>query len=170
MYATLWVKTNKGQHNAAVLNFVTHHTTSKQAIHSNHSPFIYPIFSPLIMVKTQEKSKGTHPGQVVAPKPQKSKEEVASEQAAKAAASKQKADEWLSRITGLASLKQRMMDECQQAMTHAARPPSSKARKIARTYSVHNLQSMQDSQSLLPGTRDQCQDQLLLLISCDINQ
>ncbi|KIM58989.1 hypothetical protein SCLCIDRAFT_27693 [Scleroderma citrinum Foug A] len=102
------------------------------------------------MVKTREKNKGTHPGQVVAPKPQKSKEEVASEQAAKAAASKQKADERLSRITGLASLEQRMMDECQQAMTHAARPPLSKARKIACTYSVHNLQSMQDSQSLLP--------------------
>ncbi|KIM70174.1 hypothetical protein SCLCIDRAFT_19106 [Scleroderma citrinum Foug A] len=83
------------------------------------------------MIKTREKNKGTHPGQVVAPKPRKSKEEVASEQAAKAAASKQKADERLSRITGLASLEQRMMNECQQAMTHAARPPLSKARKIA---------------------------------------
>jgi len=110
------------------------------------------------MVKTREKNKGTHPGQVVAPKPRKSKEEVASEQAAKAAASKKKADERLSRITGLASLEQHMINEHQQAMTHAARPPSSKVSKIAHTFSVHNLQSMQDSQGLLPGTRDQCQD------------
>ena len=141
-----------------MLNFVTHHTISKQAVHSNHSPFIYPIFSLLIMVKTQEKNKGTHPGQVVAPKPWKSKEEVASEQTAKAATSKKKADERLSRITGLASLEQRMIDERQQAMTHAARPPLSKVSKIAHTFSVHNLQSMQDSQGLLPGMRDQCQD------------
>ena len=110
------------------------------------------------MVKTQEKNKGTHPGQVVAPKPWKSKEEVASEQATKAAASKKKADKWLSQITGLASLEQCMMDKRQQAMTHVARPPLSKVSKIARTFSVHNLQSMQDSQGLLPGTRDQCQD------------
>ena len=107
------------------------------------------------MVKTREKNKGTHPGQIVAPKPRKSKEEVAAEQAVKAAASKQKADERLSRITGLVSLEQRMMDERQQAMTHAARPPSSKVCKIPRTFSVHNLQSMQDSQGL-PGMRNQC--------------
>ncbi|KAI6099663.1 hypothetical protein F5141DRAFT_1066486 [Pisolithus sp. B1] len=77
------------------------------------------------MVQTQERNKDTHPGQLVAPKAHRSKEQVAEEQAAKAATSKQRADEWLGQIVGLVSLEQQMMDKSCQVMTQAARPPTS---------------------------------------------
>ncbi|KAI6031142.1 hypothetical protein BKA83DRAFT_4121896 [Pisolithus microcarpus] len=97
------------------------------------------------MVQTRERNKDTHPGQLVAPKARRSKEQVAEEQAAKAATSKQRADERLGRIAGLASLEQQMMDESRQVMAQAARPPTSQMRKIARTFSVHNLKDSEHS-------------------------
>ncbi|KAI5984757.1 hypothetical protein EDD15DRAFT_2201064 [Pisolithus albus] len=100
------------------------------------------------MVQTRERNKDTHPGQLVAPKACRSKEQVAEEQAAKAATSKQRTDEWLGWIAGLASLEQQMMDQSHQVMTQAARPPTSQMRKIARTFSVHNLKDSEHSPEL----------------------
>ena len=107
------------------------------------------------MVGTWERNKETHPGQPLAPKACKSKEQAAAERAEKAIASQKKAEERLDRITGLASLEQQIMDESQQSLTHAARPVPSQARKISRTFSVHNIQSLQDAQDAqaLPGAR-----------------
>lgn len=61
----------------------------------------------------------------------------------------QKEDERTDSIAGLASLEQRIMGE--SPMTQAARPPSSQVRKIMRTYSVHDLQTMESEN--LPGMR-----------------
>jgi len=109
------------------------------------------------MVRTREKNKDTHPGQIVAAQSRKSAEEAAAERAAKASASKKKADERSGRIAALASLEQRMTDDSQQAMAHAAKPPSQVSKKIIRTFSVHNLQSMGEGPGL-PGMRSYHQD------------
>jgi len=101
------------------------------------------------MVETRERNKDTHPGQPLVPKARKSKEQAVAEHAEKAIASQKKADERLDRIAGLASLEQHMMNESQQALTHAARPIPSQAHKIPRTFSVHDIQSLQDAQALL---------------------
>ena len=71
------------------------------------------------MVWTQKKDKDTHLGQILAAQPRKS-----AERAAKASASKKKVDEWSGRVAALASLEQRMMDDSQQAIVHATKPPS----------------------------------------------
>ena len=111
------------------------------------------------MVQTQEKNKDTHLGQILATQQRKSAEEAAAEWAAKASASKKKVDEWSGRVAALASLEQRMMDDSQQAIVHAAKPPSQVCRKIVRTFSVHNLQSIGEIPGL-PGTRNYNQDKL----------
>ncbi|KIM62607.1 hypothetical protein SCLCIDRAFT_24901 [Scleroderma citrinum Foug A] len=80
------------------------------------------------MVETWERNKTAHPGQLVAPKPCKSREEVAAERAAKATAIKKKANEQSDKIAGLASMELHIQEESQQAMSQAARPPSSQAR------------------------------------------
>lgn len=103
------------------------------------------------MVQTREKNKDTHPGQILALQTRKSAGEVAAERAAKASASRKKADERSARVAALASLEHRMMDESQQAVINAAKPPSQACKKIVRTFSVHNLQSMEEGQNL-PGT------------------
>jgi len=103
------------------------------------------------MVKTRERNKSTHPGQPVAPRACKSREQAAAEHAEKATALQQKEEERMDSIAGLASLEQRIIGESQQAMTQAARPPSSQVRKIMRTYSVHDLQTMENEN--LPGMR-----------------
>ncbi|KAI5996949.1 hypothetical protein EDD15DRAFT_2194665 [Pisolithus albus] len=101
------------------------------------------------MVQTREKNKDTHPGQPVAPKPRRPKEQVAAERIAKATASHRKAEKRRGHVAGLASLEQSMLGESQQALAQVARPPASQVRKkIARTFSVHNLESLGDSQSL----------------------
>ncbi|KAI5997115.1 hypothetical protein EDD15DRAFT_2194781 [Pisolithus albus] len=101
------------------------------------------------MVQTREKNKDTHPGQPVAPKPHRPKEQVAAERIAKATASHRKAEKRRGHVAGLASLEQSMLGESQQALAQAARPPASQVhKKIARTFSVHNLESLGDSQSL----------------------
>ena len=103
------------------------------------------------MVETREWNKSTHPGQLVVPRPRRTREQAAADCAAKATALQQKEDKRMDSISGLASLEQRIMGESQQAMTQAARPPLSQVRKIARTYSVHNLQTMENEN--LPGMR-----------------
>jgi len=80
------------------------------------------------MVETRERNKTAHPGQLVAPKPCKSREEAAAERAAKATANKKKVNERSDKIAGLASMELRIQEESQRAMSQAARPLSSQAR------------------------------------------
>lgn len=126
------------------------------ALHSFHlsSQFLLFLFFSflflLTMVQTREKNKDTHPGQILALQSRKSAEEVAAERAAKASTSRKKANEWSGRVAALASLEQCMTDESQQAVINAAKPPLRACRKIVRTFSVHNLQSMEEGQNL-PG-------------------
>ena len=105
------LKTNKGQH--AIFKLCHSPLLLIPSLHS----FYFPL---VIMVKTQEKNKNTHPGQPMDPRPRKSKEQAAAECAAKVAASQKKANERFDQIAGLASLEQHIVGESQQVMAQAA--------------------------------------------------
>jgi len=151
VHSTLWRKPTKVNTTHIQLCHLPHYF---QAIPSFESLSFHLsfFFSPLIMVQTREKNKDTHPGQIVAAQSRKLAEE-----AAKASASKKKADEWSGQIAALASLEQCMTDDSQQAMAHAAKPPSQVSKKIICTFSVHNLQSMGEGPGL-PGMMSYHQD------------
>ena len=150
----------KGQRPSATLLKLFHSLHSTLPSHSFHN-IVHSITllqfglpPPLFfktMVETREQNKSTHPGQLVVPRPHRTREQAAADCAAKATALQQKEDERMDSISGLASLEQHIVAESQQAMTQAARPPSSQVRKIACTYSVHNLQTMENEN--LPGMR-----------------
>lgn len=110
------------------------------------------------MVQTREKNKSAHPGQPMAPRPRKSKEQAAAERAAKVAASQKKVNQRADQIAGLASLEQRMAGESQQVMAQAARPPTLQIQKLASNVSANAEFSMQDNAGL-PGKRCQMLNQ-----------
>ena len=117
------------------------------------------------MVETRERNKTAHPGQLVAPKPRKSREEAAAEQVAKATADKKKVNEWTGKIAGLASMELRIQEESRQAMSQAARPPLSQTQgNVPHNVSKCTVEPSSQDTGDLPGMKSYCSRPLSMLI------